>query len=94
MDAAGVTVCTSSRGARFHFLGPKPVNCAMLMLTWRTFGAGQLLSFENVSAPSARIGNGFKSWKSSSPAACLVLKKATPRYRLRCACLDQPAQAR
>ena len=47
-------------GGAFPFSAPWPVNSPMLMLTWRTFGASQLLSFGNVCAASARIVNGFK----------------------------------
>src|SRR3989442_15446969 len=65
----------------------------MRMLTWRTFGGSQLLSFGNVCAPSTRIGNGFKSWKRCSPAACVTLEKATRQYRLHCTCWERPGQA-
>ena len=48
-------------GGAFPFLGALAVNSPMRMLTWRTFGAIQLLSFENDCAPSAHLGSGFRS---------------------------------
>src|SRR5215208_1435876 len=62
----------------------------MLMLTWRTFGAGRLLSFGNVCARSVRIRNDFKSWKRCSLAGYVVLEKVTLQFHSPCTCWDQP----
>jgi AraC-like DNA-binding protein len=51
------------------------------MPIWQTSGAGQLLSFANVSALLRRLGNGFRLWKEFSLTACAALSRAIPPYR-------------
>jgi methylphosphotriester-DNA--protein-cysteine methyltransferase len=46
------------------------------MPIWQTSGAGQLLSFANVSALSRRLGNGFRLWKEFS----LTLRRSVTRH--------------